>query len=111
MKSLTMLLAVLLAGTVTAQTNWNIDKNHSKIGFNVRHMVVAEVDGYFKDYDGKVSSTSEDFAGATIEFTAKTASIFTDNEGRDAHLRGEGNRENDFFGVMKYPELKFSGKL
>lgn len=106
-----MVLAVLLVGSASAQTNWNIDKAHSKIGFTVRHMVVAEVEGYFKDYEAKVTSSSDDFAGATVEFTAKAASIFTDNDGRDAHLRGEGNRENDFFGVAKYPELKFSGNL
>src|SRR6516225_8560246 len=106
-------LAVLLvvAGGAGAQTNWALDKAHTKIGFNVTHMMVSEVEGYFKDYDAKVVSTADDFAGSTIEFTAKTASVFTDNEYRDAHLRGEGNRENDFFGAAKFPELKFTGKL
>jgi polyisoprenoid-binding protein YceI len=112
MKKVNVLSVLLMvAGAAFAQTNWAIDKNHSKIGFNVSHMVVAEVEGYFKDYDAKVVSSADDFAGSTIEFTAKTASIFTDNEGRDAHLRGEGNREDDFFGAAKYPELKFAGTL
>lgn len=112
MKKLNFLLAcVLVAGSVFGQTNWTIDKAHSKIGFNVTHMVVSEVEGYFKDYDAKVVSTADDFSGATVEFTAKAASVFTDNEYRDAHLRGEGNREDDFFGVAKYPEIKFAGTL
>jgi polyisoprenoid-binding protein YceI len=112
MKKLNFLPAlVLLAGTAFGQTNWTIDKMHSKIGFNVTHMVVSEVDGYFKDYDAKIVSTADDFGGAAIEFTAKAASVFTDNEYRDAHLRGEGNREDDFFGVAKYPEIKFAGTL
>jgi polyisoprenoid-binding protein YceI len=112
MKKLNVLaVLVLLASAAVAQTNWTIDKAHSKIGFNVTHMVVSEVEGYFKDYDAKISSTADDFGGSTIEFTAKTASVFTDNEYRDAHLRGEGNRENDFFGAAKFPELKFTGKL
>src|SRR5882724_4062591 len=93
-----MLIAMLFAGAAFAQTNWTIDKSHSKIGFSVTHMVVAETEGYFKDYDAKVTSQTDDFAGATIEFTAKTASVFTDNEGRDKHLRGDdAARENDFF--------------
>src|SRR5437899_873332 len=93
-----LLLSVLVAGAVSAQS-WTIDKAHTKIGFNVSHMVVSEVEGYFKDYDGKVTSTADDFAGAAIEFTAKTASVFTGNDGRDAHLRGEDpKKENDFFG-------------
>lgn len=112
MKKLNFLFVlVLLAGTAVGQTNWAIDKAHSKIGFNVTHMVVSEVEGYFKDYDAKVTSTADDFSGAAIEFTAKAASVFTDNEYRDAHLRGEGNREDDFFGVAKFPEIKFSGTL
>ncbi|GHM98592.1 polyisoprenoid-binding protein [Cytophagales bacterium WSM2-2] len=113
MKKLNLILvAVLVASTAFAQTNWSIDKSHSKIGFSVTHMVVAETEGYFKDYEGKVTSQTDDFAGATVEFTAKTASVFTDNEGRDKHLRGDDpNRENDFFGAAKYPELKFSGNL
>ena len=101
-----LLVAVLIAGAATAQTNWTIDKTHSKIGFNVRHMVVSEVEGYFKDYDAKISTTSDDFAGATIEFTAKTASVFTDQERRDGHLKSD-----DFFNAEKFPELKFTGAL
>src|SRR5579871_4642435 len=101
-----MLLAVLISGAATAQTNWPIDKTHSKIGLNVSQMVVAEVEGYFKDYDAKVTTTSDDFAGATIEFTAKTASVFTDQERRDGHLKSD-----DFFNAEKFPELKFTGTL
>lgn len=112
MKKLSVLIVLVsLAGAVTAQTNWTVDKAHSKIGFNVTHMMVSEVEGYFKDYDAKVVSTADDFNGTTVEFTAKAASVFTDNEYRDAHLRGEGNREDDFFGVAKYPEIKFAGTL
>jgi len=108
----TLVVAMLVAGASMAQSNWAIDKAHTKIGFNVSHMVVSEVEGSFKDYDAKVSTTAEDFAGATIEFTAKTASVFTGNDGRDAHLRGDDpKKENDFFASAKYPELKFSGTL
>jgi len=102
----TLVVAMLVAGASMAQTNWSIDKAHSKIGFNARHLVVSEVEGYFKDYDAKVTSTADDFAGSTIEFTAKTASVFTDNEKRDGHLKSD-----DFFNAEKFPELKFTGTL
>jgi len=52
-------------------------------------LLVSEVEGSFKDYDAKVTSTADDFAGSTIEFTAKTASVFTDNEKRDGHLKSD----------------------
>ena len=98
--------AVLVTAVVFAQTNWAFDKTHSNIGFTVTHMVIAEVSGSFKDTDIKVSSPTEDFNGASIEFTAKVGSIDTQNEMRDNHLKGE-----DFFNAEKYPEIKFVGKL
>ncbi len=102
----TLVVAMLVAGAGFAQTSWNLDKAHTKIGFNARHMVVSEVEGYFKDYDAKISSTADDFTGATIEFSAKTASVFTDNEKRDGHLKSD-----DFFNAEKFPEIKFAGTL
>ncbi len=107
MKKINTLVAVMLiAGAAFAQTNWTLDKTHSKIGFSASHMVVAEVEGSFKDYDAKVTSSTDDFSGATVEFSAKTASVFTDNEKRDGHLKSD-----DFFNSEKFPELKFIGTL
>ncbi len=102
----TLVVAMLVAGASMAQSNWTIDKPHSNIGFSVAHMVVSETTGNFKEFDAKVTTTADDFAGATVEFTAKTASVFTDNEKRDGHLKSD-----DFFNAEKFPELKFTGTL
>ena len=69
-------------------------------------MAVSEVEGKFNDFDGTIVSKSEDFNGAEVTFTSKTASIDTDNERRDNHLRSP-----DFFDAEKFPETKFTGKL
>ena len=108
MKKINTLLAMLLfaAGSAFAQATWTIDKAHSKIGFNVTHMAVSEVEGNFKDFDGSLVTKSEDFDGAEVTFTAKTASIDTDIERRDNHLKSP-----DFFDAQKYPELSFKGNL
>ena len=107
MKKINTLLALLLlAGAANAQTTWNIDKAHSKVGFSVIHMVVSETEGNFKDFDGKVVSKNADFDGADVDFTAKTASIDTDNENRDKHLKSP-----DFFEAEKYPDITFKGVL
>ncbi len=107
MKKLNTLLAlVLLTGAAFAQTTWNIDKAHSKIGFSVIHMVVSETEGNFKDFDGKVVSKNADFDGADVDFTAKVASIDTDNENRDKHLKSP-----DFFDAEKFPDVTFKGVL
>jgi polyisoprenoid-binding protein YceI len=101
-----LLIALSIAGGAAAQTTWAIDKAHSKIGFNVVHMAVSEVEGNFKDFDATVTSKAEDFNGAEVSFTAKTASIDTDNERRDGHLKSP-----DFFDAEKYPDLAFKGTL
>jgi len=108
MKKTNTLIALLLfaAGSAFAQTTWTVDKAHSKIGFSVPHMAVSEVEGNFKDFDATVVSSAADFNGADVTFTAKTASIDTDNERRDGHLKSP-----DFFDAEKHPELSFKGKL
>lgn len=106
MKILSTILLALIVSVASAQTNWTIDKGHSKIGFNVTHMVVAEVEGEFKEYEATVTSTTDDFNGATVEFTAQVASIDTDNERRDTHLKSD-----DFFNAEKFPTISFKGKL
>lgn len=108
MKKMNTVLAMLVfaAGSAFAQTTWSIDKAHSKIGFNVTHMAVSEVEGNFKDFDGSLVTKAADFNGAEVNFTAKTASIDTDIERRDNHLKSA-----DFFDAEKYPEISFKGNL
>lgn len=96
------LLALASALTVNAQDSWTVDKAHTSVKFTVSHMVISEVDGQFKLYDGSVSSPSADFVGATVNFTVDVASVNTDNEGRDKHLLGD-----DFFNAEKYPKMTF----
>jgi len=107
MKKLNVLLGLMLVtGSVFAQTTWNIDKVHSKIGFSATHMVVAETEGTFKDYTASVVSKTDDFNGADVTFSAQVASITTENEKRDGHLKSP-----DFFDAEKFPEISFVGKL
>lgn len=102
---LTVILLFLFISINFGQTSWNLDNSHSKLGFSVTHMLITEVDGKFNDFSGSVTSNGDSFEGAKIEFSAKIASIDTDNEKRDQHLQGD-----DFFNAEKFPELKFVGK-
>jgi polyisoprenoid-binding protein YceI len=107
MKKINALLGLLLVSVGGfAQTTWTVDKAHSKVGFNVTHMAISEVEGKFNEFEGSVVAKSEDFNGADVEFTAKAASVDTDNERRDTHLKSP-----DFFDAEKFPELKFKGTL
>jgi polyisoprenoid-binding protein YceI len=107
MKKINVLAAFLfVTGIATAQTTWNLDKAHTNIQFNVTHMVVSEVNGAFTDFDGAIVSKSDDFNGAEVTFTAKTASVNTGNENRDKHLKSD-----DFFNAEQFPEIKFTGTI
>jgi polyisoprenoid-binding protein YceI len=105
-KSIAFLFSIAIVSSTFAQTTWTIDKSHSKVGFNVIHMAVSEVEGKFNDFDGTIISKTDDFNGAEISFAAKTASIDTDNERRDTHLKSP-----DFFEAEKHPEITFKGNL
>jgi polyisoprenoid-binding protein YceI len=99
-----LLLAVmLLSSTATiAQSTWAVDAVHSKVTFNVSHMMISDVDGYFKIFDGQLTASKEDLTDAVISFTVDAGSINTDNEKRDGHLKSD-----DFFAAEKYPKITF----
>lgn len=97
------MMALLLSTGLWAQTSqWNFDNAHSSVEFSIDHMVISEVTGKFTEYTGSVTSPTDDFKGANIEFTIESTSINTDNTDRDDHLRGA-----DFFNVAKYPQITF----
>lgn len=105
MKKLNFLaVAILITSGAFAQT-WTVDKAHSGLGFTVTHLLVSEVDGSFKSFDAKITSSKEDFSDAVIEFTGDASSVFTNQEKRDEHLKSA-----DFFDVAKFPTLTFKSK-
>ncbi|WP_031526268.1 YceI family protein [Dyadobacter crusticola] len=89
-----------------ATTKWVIDPTHSEIQFKVKHLVISTVTGYFRTFEGSVETETEDFDGATVEFSADTASVDTNQAQRDEHLKS-----GDFFESEKHPKLSFTGKL
>ncbi len=85
-----------------SQTKWNIDKAHTSLGFTVTHMLINEVDGKFKSFEGSFTSEKPDFTDAEIIFNVDANSISTDNEMRDNHLKSP-----DFFDVKNFPQIIF----
>jgi polyisoprenoid-binding protein YceI len=84
---------------------WNVDPEHSTIEFRVAHMVVSKTTGHFTDYQGFIDMDAEAGTVKAIEATIKTASVNTNHEKRDAHLRNP-----DFFDVEKYPTMTYKMK-
>ncbi|MFF4649173.1 YceI family protein [Streptomyces sp. NPDC001380] len=82
--------------------DYTIDPTHSSIGFTVRHAMVTTVRGEFGEYEGKLHLDGSDPSRSTAELTIKVASIDTNQQQRDEHLR-----TGDFFEAEAYPEITF----
>ncbi len=79
---------------------WEFDKAHTTVEFVARHML-SRVRGRFTEFDGRivVGERPED---SRVEVAVQTASVRTDQDMRDNHLRS-----GDFFQSETYPELTF----
>lgn len=92
-----------LAGTAhAAAEKWEIDTSHSNVGFTVRHNVIAKVYGRFSEFDGTLMLDPDNLGATVIDVTIDAASVDTDNEKRNGHLKTP-----DFFDVAKYPTITF----
>jgi polyisoprenoid-binding protein YceI len=78
-----------------------IDTGHSGINFKVRHFF-TKTPGRFTDFSGVLIWDTEDPAKSTVEATIQAASIDTNSEDRDGHLKGE-----EFLWVEKHPTITF----
>ena len=85
-------------------TVWRIDTNHSELSFRVRHFV-SRVRGTFGTWEGIVTAEPGAWADGTVEVTVQTASVDTQHERRDTHLRSA-----DFFDVAAHPAMTFRSR-
>jgi len=83
---------------------WGIDMAHSEVGFKVKHMMVANVRGLFKEFEASIVTTGEDFMTAEIDFWLDPSSVDTGSSDRDKHIRGA-----DFFDVEQFKQIHFTG--
>lgn len=101
-KALVLAVIAFLSTSVFAQTKWTVDAVHSSVKFTVTHLVISEVEGSFKKFDGSITAAKPDFTDASINFTVDVNSISTDNDMRDKHLKSD-----DFFNAEKFPAMTF----
>jgi polyisoprenoid-binding protein YceI len=86
-------------------TKWAFDAAHSEIAFKVKHLMIVNVKGSFKEFDIQVATRGDDFNGAQIDFSMNPASVDTGDAGRDGHLKSQ-----DFFDVENHPVITFKAK-
>ena len=95
-------IAVIFSAGALSAAEVQIDKSHTKVEFSVTHLTITDVTGRFDDFSG--SGTFDEKTGVLSAMTVKikTASINTNDEKRDEHLRG-----TDFFDADKHEEITF----
>jgi polyisoprenoid-binding protein YceI len=76
---------------------WQVDPAHSRIEFAAKQLGISTVRGTFREFEGTL-----DLDEGRARGTVKTASLDTNNDRRDKHLRSP-----DFFQVGEHPELRF----
>jgi polyisoprenoid-binding protein YceI len=82
--------------------NWTIDPAHSSVTFSAKHMMVTTVRGSMKIRDFDLDFDPNDLAASSVRVVLDAASIDTNQQMRDDHLRS-----GDFLDVATYPELTF----
>jgi len=103
------LVGCLSAGVVSTtgaeMAKWALDNDHTTLGFEVVHMVVSKTQGKFTQYTGTVEMDADNQEFKTFEAVIQTASVTTDHQKRDEHLRSA-----DFFDAKTFPTMTYKMK-
>lgn len=92
-------------GISLSATPHTLDASHTEVGFSVKHLMITNVKGEFKDFDGEIDFDYKTKTFNKFNAVIKTESIDTGIVKRDNHLRSE-----DFFLAEKYPLITFNMK-
>lgn len=96
------LTASAFAAKAIPEGKFAIDGMHSKIGFEIPHLVISTVEGKFDKYEGTFT-VDKKIDKSKVEVSIDVDSINTGIGQRDTHLKSP-----DFFDAAKYPKMTFT---
>lgn len=99
-KILTSVAAAAILSGFLYGAPFEVDIEHSSVGFKIKHLMISNVKGHFSKFSGTYDL--DNGVLKSLNGTIETASIDTGIEKRDNHLRSA-----DFFEVEKYPQITF----
>ncbi len=94
--------SLLLAGSAFAADTYEVDPTHAWVSFKTNHNGWANAHGTFKSVSGSISFDKDDVTKSSIELTIEAASVDTNHEQRDTHLKSP-----DFLNVEEFPQITF----
>ena len=96
-----LLASLFLCQSLALAATYKIDADHTTVSFKIKHLF-SKVQGRFDKFEGMIEYDEKNPASWKTEATIQAASINTNVEGRDKHLKGP-----DFFDVEKFPTITF----
>lgn len=99
-------LLVINSQAQAQEKTWVTDPTHCHIVFEITHFDIATMRGTFDKFEGKMSSSKEDFTDAQLDLVIQTASINTNQKQRDAHLCAP-----DFLDAAQHPTITFKSTV
>ena len=91
-----------LSSGASKAADFAIDKAHTNIMFSVMHLGYSRMIGQFNDFKGDLSFDPKSAANSKVSVVINAASVDTDHEARDKHLRSP-----DFFNTKEFGEIRF----
>jgi polyisoprenoid-binding protein YceI len=95
-------LLLLSFALATHAEEYTIDPGHAEIGFTVKHLMVSNVKGAFNTFEGTLDYDSANKELISIQGSISTASIDTNNDKRDEHLKTA-----EYFNIENFPKMEF----
>jgi len=95
-------LLLLLFAITTHAEEFTVDPSHTEIGFAVKHLMLSNVKGSFNSFEGTLDYDIAAKELKSVKGSISTASIYTNNEKRDEHLKSA-----EFFNIGNYPDMEF----
>jgi len=99
------LALTLSTAAAAAPARYELDPEHTGIGFLVHHLGYAKVIGLFREASGSFTFDDQAMTLTDVRIVIKADSVFTSHEARDDHLRGP-----DFLDARQFPELVFTAR-
>lgn len=100
----TLLATSAMAAATIPAGNYAVDNAHSKVGFEIPHLVISTVEGRFDKFEGTIVIDSK-IEKSKVDVSIDASSIDTANKDRDDHLRSP-----DFFDTAKFAKITFVSK-